>query len=171
MIVPVVAAAFIGALGAGALSYATLSKADTTATTGANVSLQGAPFGDMKGHAPGVMGKVTAIDGSKITITSGENSTYVVDAGSAQVLKHSEVSSTTKTPTAPTIVALTDIKVGDMIMVRGAVTGTVTATQIMTGTPPMMSGMHKGMRPPFDQKKVDATSSAQATTTTQLQAQ
>jgi membrane-bound inhibitor of C-type lysozyme len=99
-----------------------------------------------KGHSdgqfePGVRGKVTAVSGTTITLTDKKGfkkdstgateTTYTVDAGAATIKKITE--GTDGKPSETTI-TVSDIKVGDMIMVKGTVSGTtVTATEIMTG--------------------------------------
>jgi hypothetical protein len=92
---------------------------------------------------PGVAGKVSAVSGTTITLTDKKRSdkdstdstgtTYTVDAGGATVKKMAE--GTDGKPSETTI-AVSDIAVGDMIMVKGTVSGTtVTATEIRTGNP------------------------------------
>lgn len=87
-------------------------------------------------HAPGVMGSVTAISGSTITLTSANNTLYTINASSAKIVKNRN-----------TIITLADIKVGDTIMVQGTVSGTsVTATTIFDGKP-VVSKKHAGAFP------------------------
>ncbi len=77
---------------------------------------------------PSAMGKVTAINGSTITITDQKRGTttsmtYTVDASAATVTKDQNTAST-----------LSAIAVGDMIAVDGTVSGTtITATAIHDG--------------------------------------
>lgn len=88
----------------------------------------------------GVMGQVTAINGSTITIQAGgpernednKNArTYTVQASTATVTKNGAAST------------LSAITVGDMLMVEGSVSGTnVTATLIRAGIP--QGGMGRG---------------------------
>ena len=80
------------------------------------------------GARPGVFGTVTAVNGDTITVQSrgfGQNSTqttYTVDASNATVTKNNAASS------------VSDVAVGDSIMVQGTVSGTnVTATSIRDG--------------------------------------
>jgi Domain of unknown function (DUF5666) len=71
----------------------------------------------------GVMGTVSAVNGSAITITGSDGKTYTVDAGSAKVQKVSSVS-------------VSDVALGDTIGVQGTVSGnSVTATNIIDGMP------------------------------------
>lgn len=78
-------------------------------------------FGHGKG--PGVMGKVSAVNGSTITVTDRDGTSVTVEAGAATVEKM-------------VAGALSDVKVGDMIGVQGTRSGTtVTATKIMAGMP------------------------------------
>ena len=93
----------------------------------------------MGGHAPGVFGTVSAINGNTLTVASkgfGQNATsttYAVDATNATVTKNGSASS------------LGNISVGDNVSVQGTVSGTsVTATSIRDG---MMGcgGIGRGM--------------------------
>jgi hypothetical protein len=83
----------------------------------------------MHGRGPGMgrggtVGTVTAVNGSTITLSGKDGTTYTVDASSAKI-------STMATITAA------DIKVGDTLGVQGTVSGTaVTAHDIMDGLPP-----------------------------------
>jgi hypothetical protein len=94
--------------------------------------------GGMQGRKPGVVGTVSAVNGTTLTVTSkarpnkGSSTTatvatpvtYTVDASNATV---------TKSGTASSVSA---IAVGDTVMVRGTVSGTsVTAKTIMDGMP------------------------------------
>lgn len=96
------------------------------------------------GTRPGVMGKVTAINGSTLTISgmsrgsrmqnsntaTASSVTYSVDASAATVMKAGATST------------VASIAVGDNVMVQGTVSGTnITATVIRDGMP---AGMHPG---------------------------
>lgn len=72
---------------------------------------------------PGVFGKVTAIDGTTITITNSRtDATYTVDASNATVMKNGAKGS------------MASIAVGDMIMAQGTASGSsVAATAISDG--------------------------------------
>ena len=75
------------------------------------------------GKGPGVMGEVTAVNGTTVTVTGKNGTSYTVDASAATVQKIATGS-------------LSDIVVGDRIGVRGDVSGTsVTATSIMDDLP------------------------------------
>ncbi len=78
-----------------------------------------------RGAISGIVGTVASITGSTLMV-NGKNSTlYSVDATSAQILKDKS-----------TAMIITDIKVGDMVMVKGKITGTtVVATVIKDGIP------------------------------------
>lgn len=88
-------------------------------------------------NAPGVMGKVTAINGNTITVNSKNNTMYTIDATTAQVVKNRN-----------TIITLSDVKIGDTIMAKGTVDGTtVTASSIFDGKVASYKGgrgKHKG---------------------------
>jgi hypothetical protein len=104
----------------------------------------GSGMGQKSGQKPGVMGKVTAVNGNTITVSGMNNTTYTVDATNATVQKISApVAATTGStssstpPAKPTLttISVSNIAVGDTIMVQGTVTGTnVTATKITDGT-------------------------------------
>lgn len=77
------------------------------------------------GRGHGVMGTVTAVSGTTITITGKDGKTYTIDASSAQIGK-------IETITAG------DVHVGDTLGVEGTLSGTnVTAKHIMDGIPSM----------------------------------
>lgn len=128
------------------------TKTNTKAQNG-NGAMAGQPptggKGDQKG-APTVMGEVTAISGTTITISglaggpssSTAATTYTVDAAAATVV----VNNVTSTVSA--------IAVGDKINVRGTVSGTsIAATEIRVGE---MKGQSAG-------KKGDGTAPASST--------
>ena len=90
---------------------------------------RGGHFG-MGGAIPGVFGTVSAVNGTSLTVTAKTrpNATsttevvYTVDASSAKIMKNGTTS------------AVSSITVGDMVTVRGTVSGTnVTATAIRDG--------------------------------------
>lgn len=90
------------------------------------------------GMPPGVVGTVSSISGTTLTVQSmafGQNTsatTYTVDASSATVTKNNISAS------------LSDISVGDMVMVEGTVSGAnIAATSIHDG----LGGMMGGSRP------------------------
>ena len=133
MIFPVMAAVAITAVGTAALTYSTAIQAATSSTS----TTVGKKFGPEK--MPGVVGKVASISGSTITLTAMDSKTYTVDAGSAKILKMPEIAAGTApvagaTRPTPATITISDIKVGDTLMVRGTVSGTsVTATDIVDG--------------------------------------
>ncbi len=75
-------------------------------------------------------GTVTAISGSTITITGMNKTTYTVDASQAAITRMQRP--TTKGAKAtPTTLAITDVKVGDRLMINGTINGTaISATKI-----------------------------------------
>lgn len=135
---PLLALAAVASLGAG-FGVAALASANTT------VSADSTPAPYMQKHErPDVMGKITAINGSRITLESrmpGKDTsvaTYTVDAGSATIV----TGFANKQETTGTV---NDLKVGDMIAVQGTVNGTsVTATKIHSGMPGKGKGMMRG---------------------------
>lgn len=107
----------------------------------------GGHFGPGPARIPGVFGKVTAISGTNLTITSmgrfnastthtgftNTSTTYSVDASNAIVLKGGSSST------------FSAIAVGDTVMVQGIVTGdSVVATRIIDGVEPGIMMMHGG---------------------------
>ncbi len=106
----------------------TVNGTNVTATTVSDAPGMGMGKGDRgmggrHGKGPGVMGQVSAISGSTITVTGMDGQSYTVDAASAKVQRMVEGS-------------LSDIAVGDRIGVHGTVSGTtVTATNIMDDVP------------------------------------
>jgi hypothetical protein len=119
-------AAVIASVGLG---FAGITSAQTASTSGATGTV------NMRGMArvrPAAVGKVTAISGTKITVSSTNPkdntvTTYVIDASAASV----EKGSAGVTPAAAT---LADIAVGDTVMVQGTTSGTsIIATKILDG--------------------------------------
>ena len=104
------------------------TQSGTTITATKIMSGMGGPgFGGPGGHGGkgghGIMGKVTAVSGSTITLTNPKGTTYTVNAASAKVQKMATGS-------------LSDVVVGDTIGIQGTVSGnTVTATTIMDDLP------------------------------------
>lgn len=83
-------------------------------------------------------GKVTAVNGSTITITGRNNSTYTVDASSAKM--QSGFGDSQKT------ITVSDIKVGDRIIAMGTVNGTtITASNIEEMQKPSFAHKMLGM--------------------------
>jgi hypothetical protein len=110
---------------AGTIALQTHAAGTTTTSAGSSTSTTQPK---MQGHAPlGGDGFVTAINGTNITMQEEANeggATYTVSANNATV--------TNSGATA----ALSDIKVGDKIFVRGTTSGTnVAATSVSLGHP------------------------------------
>ena len=121
-----------GSMVASALLMGGTAFAADSTVTSAHV---GGGMMGARGHAPGVFGTVSAINGNTITLTSKPRgdiapTTYTVNAAAATVTKNNAAST------------VSGIAVGDTIMVQGTVTGTtVTATTIRDG---VMPGRGKG---------------------------
>jgi len=100
-------------------TLAATSTVKSSITSGAETlkySLK-APFA--RSMHPGIAGPVTAINGTSLTITGKNDTSYVVDASGAVVMKEGATST------------LSSINVGDFIFVKGTVASTtVTATTI-----------------------------------------
>ncbi len=80
---------------------------------------------DMAGadHGSGVMGTVTAVHGSTVTVTGKDGKTYTVDATNSTIGKFQTIT-------------VSGIQIGDSVGVQGTVNGTsVTAKNIMDGMP------------------------------------
>ena len=93
----------------------------------------------------GVFGTVTAVDGTTITVdgrqgTTTASTTYSVDASNAKVIEGPATSTA----------SISDISVGDRVVVQGTVTGTsIAATTIIDGKFMIMGGPGMpGMRGP-----------------------
>ncbi|MFA5996501.1 MAG: hypothetical protein WC790_02150 [Candidatus Paceibacterota bacterium] len=119
--IPVLAATFL--VGGAVTALATTASAANQDGTGPAQSAQ-----RVHGRGPGIGGTITAIQGSTITITDKRDAkTYTIDASGAAMKKMS-------IGTAPVTETLADLAVGEMIMARGAVSGTsVTATEVIEG--------------------------------------
>jgi hypothetical protein len=102
----------------------------------------------------GVVGKVTAINGTTITVASGmvnpaaatapAAATYTVDASKATFSKVGAfvppTSGAQPSRPTPTTIAITDIVVGDSVRVVGTVTGTAVVATSVTVMPVMAAG-------------------------------
>jgi hypothetical protein len=64
----------------------------------------------------GIAGTVTSINGNILIVTSRDNTEYTVDAGSATIMKAGSEGAGN-----PSIAHIADIKMGDMVMVRGVI--------------------------------------------------
>lgn len=127
--------AVLASIGVG---FAGVSSAQSaTPTTATNTQIEKGM--GMRGERPAVMGKITSITGTTLTVESmnrGQQSgtTYTVETASAKILKAGQ-------GTTPSEIAVTALVVGDMVGVRGTVSGTnVSATQVISGM--LMRGGH-----------------------------
>jgi hypothetical protein len=74
----------------------------------------------IKGNGqPIVSGKVSATSGSTITITNSSNITYTIDASSAKIIQGKNT------------ISVSDVKVGDLLLVQGNITGTAVTASII----------------------------------------
>ncbi len=144
-----------------------MASADTIAATPATTQSATTQAARVK---PAAIGKVTAISGTTITLADEHSSTtYTVDAASATVLKHEAPAAGTMpapgTKPAETTISVSDIVVGDMLMVEGTANGTsVIATTIHDGIG--FGGGHGG-RGPGIQGTVTAVNGSSLTVTGQ----
>lgn len=77
---------------------------------------------------PAVIGTVTAVNGTSLSVTDHSQTVYTVDDSQANITKGFGKDATTMTTA--------DVKTGDMVAVQGTVSGTnVTATSIVDGVP------------------------------------
>ncbi|HNW71442.1 MAG TPA: hypothetical protein PKZ36_00925 [Candidatus Paceibacterota bacterium] len=125
--IPLVMASLVTTLGVGPVSFTNTARADTSSgnISSANNST-GNRYGFGKGKGQGASGVVTAISGPMLTITGKHNVIYVVDASDATLLKSSVLTSRNGVaiPGVPVAIALSDIKVGDIVKVRGVISET-----------------------------------------------
>lgn len=144
--------AMLAALGVSSLTYSVTTvsaDAGTSATKTTTIQMPKGKRGGERGQH-GIGGTVTGITGTVITITGKDSKVYTIDASSAKFVKVTPPVQSTGTssslrpePTFTTI-ALTDISVGNTIMVKGTISGTtVTATEVAVGTF-SKSGPHDG---------------------------
>lgn len=115
-----------------------------TALADTSASQTGRGWGHGMGTRPAVVGQITAINGSSLSVeskrfgkdedTGGVTSTiYAVDASGATIYKNGST------------VSLSDVVVGDFVAVQGTVSGaTVTATEVRGGIGPR-AGMRRSM--------------------------
>ena len=111
------------AVGDHVMAKGTMSGATMTAAKVFGGMPKGGFGGHGHGRGHGVMGEVTAVNGSTITVTGMDGTSYTVNADGARVKRMAEGS-------------LSDIAVGDRIGVHGEVSGTsVNAETIMDDMP------------------------------------
>lgn len=67
----------------------------------------------------GVRGTVSAINGTILTVKSKNGTTYTVEASIAKIVKNAATST----------IEVTDIKVGDIVMIEGTVSGTTVSAK------------------------------------------
>ena len=114
------------AVGDNVMVEGTVSGTSVTATAirdGMGGRLGQGGLGDRNnGQRPAVVGKITAINGSTLTVTKNDNMVDTVDASQAKIDKNRSA------------ITVADLAVGDNVMVEGTVSGTtVTATAIHDG--------------------------------------
>jgi len=142
ILVPLIGAALVGGAVAG-VGFTALAASDSgTSAAGAGLMRPGAGFG------PGVMGTVTAVNGSSITV-SANGGVYTIDASGATVEKYSGSTSAS--------VGVAGIAVGDTVSIAGTITSAdLTAKDIRDGNPPKPT-------PPTAMGKVTAVSGSTIT--------
>ncbi len=118
--------------GASVMLGALLVSGTALAATNNQSGSEGFGGWGMRGNrAPSVVGTVSSVNSTTLTVTdSRTNTTYTVDASNATVTKNGSASS------------LLNVSVGDTVMIQGTVNGTsVTATSIRDGINGMMGRM------------------------------
>lgn len=111
----------------------------TTLLTGAALA-QGSAMGMMRGRMggnstlhmqkPAVVGSVTSVSGTTLTVTDKSGTVFTIDGASAKITKGFDASSIT--------LGIANVKVGDNVAVLGTISGNaVAATAIMDGANPM----------------------------------
>lgn len=129
-------ASSLGAAALGTLLIGSVAFAETQQPPQGQAWGRGPGMHGMMGHGGrGIMGQVTAESGTSLTVVSrgfGPNAattTYAVDASNATVDK------------AGATIALSDVAMGDSVMIEGSISGTnVAATKIHDGLPPRDMG-------------------------------
>ena len=120
----------VAAGAAGAAAWQSHAQVAGTATsTGGPASI-----GTRQFAPPAAAGNVTAISGNTITITDKRTgASYAIDASSATIEKFSAPSTPGAKPT-PQNISVSDIKVGDNLIVQGVLTGSsIKAANILDG--------------------------------------
>ncbi len=130
IIIPIAAVALI----VSSASFSLQASADTIAPS----SVSSTTSSGSKHHAfhvPGVVGTVEAVNGTNITVAGKNSITYTVDASAAKIIKGA----------GTTTVSVSNIVVGDHIVVRGTISGTnVAATNIFDGKLPVHPHVSSG---------------------------
>jgi hypothetical protein len=105
--------------------------------------------GNVPNTKKGVVGTVSSMNGNILIVTSKNNTNYTVDASKATIMKEG-----LEPTTNPSLVSITDIKVGDFIMVRGVINNTeITASRIFDGRPHAKGMRHKEFEKMHHRKK------------------
>lgn len=131
-IVPLIAITLI-ALTTG---FSTVAFADTTTIAPSTAIMRHGTFGTstIPRRSGGLVGTVTEINGSTLSVKNAKGSIFSVDVSSAKLFKDF----------ASTAIAITDIKVGDSVMVRGATVGTIVKATVVIDGKFSMAGMYHG---------------------------
>jgi hypothetical protein len=140
--------AFVALAASAVTGVVGIAHADTSATASTQSS---ATAGRVHGTPPAAVGTVTAVTGDMITLTDAKNSTtYTIDAANATITKHTVSVGTSVTPTlgtrpVPTKITVSQVAVGDTLIVQGTANGTtITATKIQDGVGMKMGGFGGG---------------------------
>jgi hypothetical protein len=138
--------AILAALGVSSLTYTVTVSADTTASANkpSGIHMLRGKKGGSDGYRiadgvkPAAAGVIQSVSGSIITIKDRSDTMYTIDVSSANIFRGGRGQ-------ASTTIAVSDIRVGDMLGVKGAITGThVIATDVMTSAQhPFMKKLHK----------------------------
>lgn len=123
----------VALLTGAAATIAMQTHAQTTTQNGIQTTMgnmMGRHFKNMT--PPAAMGQVTQVNGTTITVTDKKTgTTFSVDTQGATIEKFDQT-----TPPTKTTISVSQINVGDTVMIQGTVSGTtITATQIIDGMP------------------------------------
>jgi hypothetical protein len=137
--------AMLAALGVSSLTYTVTVSADTTTTSSKplGIHMQRGKKGHDKhqianGVKPAAAGVIQSIDGMLVTIKDRSDTVYTIDVSGANIFRGGRGQ-------ASTTIAASSLKVGDMLGVKGVLTGThVVATDVMTSAQhPFMKKLHE----------------------------
>lgn len=129
--------ALLAALGVSSLTYTVTVQADTgTAAKTYGMHMHKGKRGGEGKHTssadkadkvrPAAAGVIQSVQGSVVTVKSRDGQLYTVETSSATIFRGGRGQ-------ASTTIAVSDLKVGDMLGVKGALNGThVVATSVMT---------------------------------------
>lgn len=146
LMLPIAVAVIITSMGFATFASSGKAEAATQSPTMMKGKGHKGSFGKMP--KPTAIGTVASINGNTITLTGKNGTTYTIDATNTKITKAPEIPTTKPTKgtprPSPTTITITDIKVGDNLIVKGTLTGTsIVATDILDGKGMMGGRMMK----------------------------